>query len=161
MSSIRAWTTPMAYPGLAEALQARLRSDFETTPSTTRERVATVDLDARIATLEADLAAADALSEQRRQEAEIAINRVADLEAHIATLEAAYAAAETRVRQLQEENDSAAKRIDELVAELCKVTGELVEMSKRMAEQMAVIDKLRAEFDDHRSRAWWWEHGVG
>jgi hypothetical protein len=41
------------------------------------------------------------------------------------------------------------------------VTSELVEMSRRLAEQTAVADKVRAELDGHRSRSWWWEHGVG
>jgi hypothetical protein len=43
------------------------------------------------------------------------------------------------------------------------MTSEFVEMSKRMAEQTAAAGKLRAEFDDYRSRSlWrWWQHATG
>lgn len=54
-----------------------------------------------------------------------------------------------------------AKRVSDLVAELFKVTSELVEMSKRMAQQTALTAKLKAEFDEHRARSWWWKHGIG
>ena len=42
----------------------------------------------------------------------------------------------------------ASKRVDHLVTEL-------VEMSMRMAEQTAVADRVRTEFDAYRARPWW------
>jgi hypothetical protein len=42
----------------------------------------------------------------------------------------------------------ASKRVDLLVAEL-------VEMSMRMADQIAVADRMRAEFDAYRAQPWW------
>jgi hypothetical protein len=63
------------------------------------------------------------------------------LEAHIATLKEAVAKAEALGEQ-------ASKRVDHLVTEL-------VEMSMRMAEQAAVADRVRAEFDAYRARPWW------
>jgi hypothetical protein len=41
------------------------------------------------------------------------------------------------------------------------MTSELVEMSKRMAEQTAAMDKMRADFEDFRSRSWWRQHSTG
>ena len=35
------------------------------------------------------------------------------------------------------------------------LVAELVGMSMRMAEQTAVADKVRAEFDAYRARPWW------
>jgi methyl-accepting chemotaxis protein len=88
------------------------------------------------------------------------------LEAHIDTLKEALAvaskqaeAASTRVDQLtgelvelseqqRQEAEAASKRIDDLV-------GELVEMAKRMADQTAVADNLRTEFEAYRARPWW------
>jgi chromosome segregation ATPase len=130
MSSTRKRTAGLAYPDLAEVLQARLQSDLEPEAIAVDERARTQLLEAHIATLEATLARAEAQGEQRRQKAEIAINRAMDLEAHIATLEKALANAE-RLRELrQQEVTIAAKRIEQFVGELSKMTNELVDMSK-------------------------------
>jgi len=56
------------------------------------------------------------------------------------------------LRQLEQRPD---------VAELIEMTSELVEMSKRMAEQTAAMDKMRTDFEDFRSRSWWWQHAAG
>jgi chromosome segregation ATPase len=70
------------------------------------------------------------------------------LEAHIATLKEAVVKAEAVGEQHRQEAEVASKRVDHLVAEL-------VGMSMRMAEQTAVADKVRAEFDAYRARPWW------
>ena len=70
------------------------------------------------------------------------------LEAHIATLKEAVVKAEAVGERHRQEAEVASKRVDHLVAEL-------VGMSMRMAEQTAVADKLRAEFDAYRARPWW------
>ena len=70
------------------------------------------------------------------------------LEAHIATLKEAVVKAEAVGDQHRQEAEVASKRVDHLVAEL-------VGMSMRMAEQSAVADKVRAEFDAYRARPWW------
>jgi chemotaxis protein histidine kinase CheA len=161
----------LPYKDLAEALQARILAD----PKAGRvghaprdhpdpdERRGVGAREGHIATLEEAVAKAEALGEQRREEAETAAKRVAALEAHIATLEEAVAKAEALGEQRRREAQTAVKRADDLVAELIEMTGELVEMSKRMAEQTAATDKLRAEFDDYRSRSlwWWWQHPTG
>jgi chromosome segregation ATPase len=151
----------VTHPDLAEVLQARLRGKRDAEAAAADERRRVEGLEAHIIELEAAVARAEALGEQRQHEAETAVKRVRALEVHIATLEAALANAETMGKQRQHEAVTVANRIDELVAEVFKVTSELVETSKRMAEQTAVADKARAELDDYRSRAWWWEHGVG
>jgi hypothetical protein len=161
MSSMRKGTARLHHPDLAEALRARPNWDLEAETTAAQERGRVEVLETHSATLEAALAAAEALGRQRLQEAAIATNRVADLEAHIATLEGALAMAEAAGKQRQQEAEIAAKRADELVAELFKVTNELVEMTKRMAGQTALTDKLRADFDDYRLRSWWWQHGIG
>ena len=70
------------------------------------------------------------------------------LEAHIATLKEAVAKAEALGEQHRQEAEMASKRVDHLVTEL-------VEMSMRIAEQTAVADRVRAEFDAYRARPWW------
>jgi hypothetical protein len=60
----------------------------------------------------------------------------------------AVAKAEAVGEQYRQEADMAGKRVDHLVTEL-------VEMSMQMAEQTAVADKVRAEFDAYRARPWW------
>jgi chromosome segregation ATPase len=70
------------------------------------------------------------------------------LEAHITTLKEAVAKAEALGEQHRQEAEMASKRVDHLVTEL-------VEMSMRMAEQTAVADRVRAEFDAYRARPWW------
>jgi hypothetical protein len=104
--------------------------------------------------LEGAVAKAEALGEQQRHEAEMAAKRAAVLEAQMAMLKEAVAKAEALAEQRRQETQAAAKRADDLFAEL-------VEMSKRMTEQTAATDKVRAEFDDYRSRSWWWQHAVG
>jgi chromosome segregation ATPase len=70
------------------------------------------------------------------------------LEAHIGTLKEAVAKAEALAEHRRQEAETASKRVDHLVAEL-------VEMSMRMAEQIVVADKVRAEFHAYRVRPWW------
>ena len=103
--------------------------------------------------LEEAAAKTEALGEQRRQEVETAAKRVEALEAHNAVLEEAVAKAEVQGEQQRQKAETAAKRTDYLVAELIEMTNELIEMSKRMAEQMAATDRMRAELDDYRSRS--------
>jgi hypothetical protein len=151
----------VTYPDFAEALQARICADLEA------ERIAHTPLDRRDAEgrgrdeiLEAHsvalgeaLARAEALSEQRRQETERASGKIAELEARIATLQQTIVKADAFGEQQRQEAQAATQREDHLVAELVQMTAELVEMSKREAEQTAAIDKLRAELDDCRSRS--------
>jgi chromosome segregation ATPase len=144
---------------LAEAIQARLRSDCEA--EAPGEHHAIELLQAHIATLEATLAKAEEIGKQRKHEVEIATSRAADLQGHISTLETALTKADMAGKRWQREAELSAKRANDLVAELFKVTSELVEMSKRMAQQMALTDKLKAELDEHRARSWWWKHGIG
>jgi chromosome segregation ATPase len=70
------------------------------------------------------------------------------LEAHIATLKEFLAKAETLGEQRRQEAETAGKRVDHLLADL-------VGMSMRVAEQTAVVDRVRAEFDAYRARPWW------
>jgi chromosome segregation ATPase len=70
------------------------------------------------------------------------------LQAHIATLKEAVAKAEALAEQRRQEAETSSKRVDHLVTEL-------VEMSMRMADQTAVADKVRAQFDAYRTRPWW------
>jgi hypothetical protein len=161
MSSVRKGTARLPHSDLAEALRPRLNADLAAETAAAQERGRVAVLETHSAKLEAALAAAETLGRQRLQEAEIATNRVVDLKAHIATLEATLATAEALGRKRQQEAEIAAQRADELVAQLFKVTNELVEMSKQMAERAALTDKLRAEFDDYRLRSWWWQHGMG
>jgi chromosome segregation ATPase len=159
----------LPYPDLTEALQARILADLKAEkvcpmpgsrldPAEPRRVGA---LEAHIDTLEEAVAKAEALGEQRRQEAETAVKRAEALEANIATLEGAVAKAEALGEQRRQEAETAVKRADDLVAELVAMTSELIEMSKRMAEQTAATDSLRAEFDEYRSRSWWWQHATG
>ncbi len=124
----------MTYPDFAEALQARICADLEAekiahTPRKRREaderRVEILEV--HIAALEERVATAEVLGEQRRHEADLG-------------------------EQQRQEAQTAAERADDLVAELIEITGEFVEMSKRIAEQTAEMDKLRAELNDYRSR---------
>ena len=159
----------MPYPDLAQALQARILADLkaETAGHTPRnrpdphERRTVGALEAQIATLEEAVTKAEALGEQRRREAEMAARRVGALEAKIVTLEKAGAKAEALGEQRRREAETAAKQADDLVAELIAMTSELVEVSKRMAEQAAATEKVRAEFDAYRSRTWWWRYPTG
>jgi hypothetical protein len=77
-----------------------------------------------------------------------------DLETHTATLEAALANAERLCELRRQEGMIATKRVEELVGELFKVTIELVDMSKLILEQTALTNRVRAEFDEYRSRSW-------
>jgi hypothetical protein len=122
----------LSHPDLAEALQARILADLKSEQGHDPPRNRPDP------------------NERRRVEA---------LEAHIATLEEAVAKAEALGEQRRREAETAAERANDLVAELVEMTSELVEMSKRLVEQTAATDKLRAEFDDYRSRSlwWWWQ----
>jgi hypothetical protein len=151
----------VTYPDFAEALQARICADLEAEKlaHTARKRLDADErrrveiLEEHIAALEEAVAKSEVLGEQRRQEAETAAKRIAVLETNISTLQEAVASAESLGEQRLQEVQKEAKRADHLVAELVEVTGEFVEMSKRIAEQTAVMDKLRAELDDYRSRS--------
>jgi small-conductance mechanosensitive channel len=92
-------------------------------------------MEANIAVLEKAVAVAEALSEQRRLEAEMAAKRVEALQSNIATLEKAVAKAEALSEQWRQEAEAAVKRANDLVGELVELTSDFVEMSKRMAEQ--------------------------
>ena len=211
----------MTYPDIAQALQARILENAEQMADTPRNRpdelrsvgamevqnaileeaVATADalgeqrrqeaasaakrveiLEAKIATLKEAVVKGEAVGEQQRQEAQAATNRanelvakIADmtsagqaaakrieiLEANVATLEEATSKAEDVGEKRRQEAQAATKRADDLVAELIEMTSELVEMSKRMAEQTAAKDKMRTDFEDFRSRSWWWQHATG
>jgi hypothetical protein len=70
------------------------------------------------------------------------------VEAHIATLKEAVAKAEALGERHRQEAEVASKRVDHLVTQL-------VEMSMRMAEQTAVTDRVRVEFNAYRARPWW------
>jgi len=153
--------SPVTYPDFAEALQARICADIEAEelPHTARksldadERRKVGILEVRIATLEKAVAKAEALDEQRQQEAETASKRIALLETHNSALREAVAKAELLSEQRLQEVRKAAKRADDLVAELVEMTAEFVEMSKRKAEQTVAMDKLRAELDDYRTKS--------
>jgi chromosome segregation ATPase len=118
-------------------------------------------LQAHIATLEAALAKAEEIGKHRGRALEIATSRAMDLQAHIATLETALAKADNASEHWRNEAQSHAKRVNDLVAELFNLTSELVEVSKRVAQQTALTEKLKADLDEHRSRSWWWNYGVG
>jgi chromosome segregation ATPase len=157
------------YPDLAEALQARILADLEAETvrhtlgdrpdSDERRRVGA--LNAQIARLEEAVTKAEALAEQRLREAETAAKRVEALEAQIAALREAGAKAEARGEQRRREAQTATKQADDLVAELIEMTSELVEMSRRMSEQTAATEKVRAEFENYRSLSWWWQQSTG
>ena len=121
----------MPYPDLTEALQARILADLKA------EKVGPAPT-------------------SRLDPAES--HRVGALEAQIATLEEAVGKAEALGEQRRQQAETAVKRADDLVAELVEITSELIEMSKRMAEQTTATDKLRAEFDEYRSRSRGWQH---
>jgi len=159
MNSIKG--VPRFPSDIAEALQARLSSDPEGKASATTDSGTVELLRAHIATLEMALAKAEEIGKHREHEVESVTSRVADLQAHIATLEAALVNADIAGKHWQREAELGARRVNDLVAELFKVTSELVEMSKRMAQQTALTDKLKADFDEHRLRSWWWKHGIG
>jgi len=146
---------------LAEALRARLRSDCESEDPVVSEHDTAELLRAHIATLEAALAKTEEIGKHRERALELANSRVSDLQTHIATLETALVKAEAASKIWQSEAQSGNKRVNDLVAELFNLTSELVEMSKRLAQQTALREKLRADLEEHRSRSWWWKHGVG
>lgn len=151
----------MTSSDFAETLQARICADLEAekiahTPLKYRladgQRSDKV-LELRTAALEEALAKAESVGEQRAQEAETAAKKIAELEARIATLQQTIVKAEALAEQQRQEAQAAAKRVDHLVVELVAMTGEFVGMSKRVAEQTAAMDKLRAELDYYRSRS--------
>ena len=150
----------MTYFDFAAALQARTCTDLEAEKiahmSRARrdrdERSKDDWLEAHIVALEEAVAHAEILAEQRRQEAETGAKKIAELETHITTLQQTITKAETLSEQQRQEAETAKQRADHLVAELVDLTEEFVGMSKRVAEQTAAMDKLRAELDDYRSR---------
>jgi chromosome segregation ATPase len=111
------------------ALQARILVDLVAekdahTPGKRPEPNEGRALDTHIATLEEAVAKAEALGEQRCQEAQTAAKRVEALEVHIATLEEAVAKAEALGEQRRQEAQWAAKRVEGLVAALVEMTSE-------------------------------------
>jgi chromosome segregation ATPase len=163
--TFKAMTGSQRVPGfpadLAEAIQVRLRSDCEAEIAVGGEHYSIELLQARIAMLQATLVKSEEIGTQRERDVEITPSRVADLQAHIATLETALTKADITGKHWRCEAELGAKRVNDLIAELFKVTSELVEMSKRMAQQTVLKDKLKAELDEHRARSWWWKHGIG
>jgi chromosome segregation ATPase len=127
----------VTYLDLAQILQNRiiagLRAERVTSDSLKQPRKA--DLEVYVATLEKAVAEAEVRSEQWRQEAEAAVKRVESLEANIAALKEAVSEAEAIAEQRRQEAKLAAKRVDDLLAEIFEMTSELVEMSRRIAEQ--------------------------
>src|SRR5262249_38421256 len=108
-------------------------------------------LEATIAGLKEPPAQAAAPAAQRRQHAAAARIRV--LEGDIDLMVEALAKAEALGERQRQDAETANLRADSLVAELIEVTGELTEMSKRMGEQTAATDKLRAELDELRTQS--------
>jgi hypothetical protein len=148
----------LSFADLAEMLQGRIHSDLnvETVDHTPRNRPdpdkrrSVGTLEVQIAKLEEAVATAAVLGEQRLQEAETAAKRVEVLEGQIAALEEVVAKAETVSEQRRREAHAVAKQAGNLIVELIEITSVLVEMSKRIAEQTAATDKVRAEFDYYR-----------
>jgi chromosome segregation ATPase len=151
-------TAGVTYFDFAEALQVRTCADLAAekiayTPRERRdrdERLRDELLKVHTAGLENVVGNAEALGEQRCQEAETAAKKIAQLERQIAGLQEAVAKAEALGEQQHQKAQTSAKQADHLVAELIEMTGEFVEMSKQIRDQTAAIDKLRAELDDYR-----------
>jgi chromosome segregation ATPase len=129
----------LTYPDLAEALQARILADLMAEkvahtrcerPGPDKRRVP----EAHIATLEEAVAKAQALGEQRRQEAQSAAKRVEALDVHIAMLEEAVAKAEALGEQRRQEAQSAAKRIEALDVHIAMLE-EAVAKAEALGEQ--------------------------
>jgi len=145
---------------LAQALQDRILADQKAEktadmPGDRPDDPRRVEaLEAQIAAMEKAVADAEALGERRRQEAESAAKRVEALEARIATLEEALTKTAGEAEQRRRESRLANERANGLVAELVELTGELVEMSRRMSEQTAAMEKMRADFEDSPSLIW-------
>ena len=150
----------MVYIDFGTALQARICADLEAEKITHMPRARRDGdqrrrddlLEVHTAVLEEAVADAEILAEQQRQEAEKAAKKITELETHNATLQQTIAKAEALSEQQRQEAETAKKRAEHLVAELVDLTEEFVGMSKRVAEQTAAMDKLRAELDDYRSR---------
>jgi uncharacterized coiled-coil DUF342 family protein len=153
-------------PDFAQALQARILADQAEGAAANRGETSVKQSEgravpARIAALEEALVKAETQREQWRQEADTAAKRIEQLEIRVAELTKALAEAEALAKQRHGEAQAAAKRADHLVAELVQLTSELVEMSKRMAEQVAMKDRLRTELDEFRARSWWRQNATG
>ena len=130
----------LPYPDIAEFLKARMLADLQTevaasTPGVSADADDGYDLalEAQIATLKDAVAAAQTIGEQRRQEAETAVERVAALEAQVATLQQAVAQAEAIGEQHRQDAEASAERAVYLVTELIDVTSELVQLQQRKA----------------------------
>jgi DNA repair exonuclease SbcCD ATPase subunit len=145
---------------IAQALQARILANLKAGKMTDMPAHRPGDpcgagaLEAHIAALEKAVADAEALGEQRRQEAEAAAKRIEALETRIVGFEAAVAKAEAEAQARRQEAQAATERANNLVAELVEMTGELVEMSKRVSEQTTAMERMRAEFEDAPSLTW-------
>jgi chromosome segregation ATPase len=145
-------------PDFAQTLQARILADQEEGATANRREAPLKQsegraVQARIAALEEALVKAETQREHWRQEADTAAKRIEELEIHVAELAKALAEAEALAKQRHGEAHAAAKRADHLVAELVQLTSELVEMSKRMAAQVAMKDRLRTELEEFRARS--------
>jgi hypothetical protein len=160
---------PLAYQDFATTLQARILSapTAEKTShalhgAETPEGIPIVGVEeAHIASLEQTLLEAEIQREEWRQRAQTAATRIEVLEKHIADMAEALAEAGALAEERRQEAHAAANRANNLVAELLALTNELVVMSKRVAEQVDINDKLRTEFGEFRSRCWWWQHATG
>jgi hypothetical protein len=128
-------------PDIAEFLKTRMLADLRTeVAASTLGASAAIDeerrlaaLEAHIATLQDAVAAAQAVGEARRREAESAAERAAVLESQIATLKEAVAKAEAIGAQHRQDAEASAARAVYLVSELIEVTSELVELQQGKA----------------------------
>ena len=116
----------MTYPDIAQALQARILENAEQMADTPRNRPDELRsvgaMEVQNAILEEAVATADALGEQRRQEAASAAKRVEILEAKIATLKEAVVKGEAVGEQQRQEAQAATNRANELVAKIADMT---------------------------------------
>jgi hypothetical protein len=80
---------------------------------------------------------------------------VAALDAHIATLLGNIAKADTLAEERHGELQAARARLDGMDGMVGELVGQLVAMSRQMAEAAAAADRARAELEAYRSRPWW------
>jgi DNA repair exonuclease SbcCD ATPase subunit len=145
---------------IAQALQARILANLKAGKVTDMPGHRPGDpcgagaLEVHIAALEKAVADAEALGEQRRQQAENAAKRIEALEARIAGFEEVVAKAEAEAEARRQEAEAATERANNLMAELVEMTGELVEMSQRLSEQTTAMEKMRADFEGAPSPTW-------
>jgi chromosome segregation ATPase len=135
-------TAGVTYFDFAEALQVRICADLPAekiayTPRERRdrdERLRDELLKVHTAALENAVGNAEALGEQRCQEAETAAKKIAQLERQIAGLQEAVAKAEALGEQQHQKAQTSKRTDDFLVADM---TDEFAEMSKQIREQTA------------------------